>query len=383
MTRSRTAELAEAAHARADECLDLLRALVESESPSGDPDANAVVAATLQEAMERAGGRVERVAAPGFGEHLVGRFPGRRKDKRPLLVVGHMDTVHPAGTLESFPFAVESGRVQGPGVYDMKGGLAVALSALRLLAAGDSGPETDVSFLITCDEEVGSPHSKAVVEAEARASGLALVLEPSAPGGAVKDRRKGVGAYSLRVEGRPAHAGIEPEKGASAVHEIARQIGAIADLADPRAGTTVGVGTVRGGTAENVVAAFAECTVDVRFWTAAEARRVDRALRGVVAQDRRCSVTVEGGVNRGPLERTEASAAIYRTARAAAEEVGFALGRAATGGASDGNLAAAVGCPTLDGLGPDGGGAHTLDEHVLAADLPRRVALMASLFRTL
>ncbi len=371
------------ANARVEDCLELLRALVESESPTGDVAANGHVAEIVESAMDRAGARVERIPAPGLGVHLVGRFPGRGQGGRAILLLGHMDTVHPIGTLASLPFRVDGDRVWGPGVYDMKGGLAASLVALRLLAERDSGPGSGLSFLVTCDEEVGSMDSRPHIEAEARVSKLALVVEPSGPGGAVKTRRKGVGAYALRIRGRAAHAGIEPERGASAVHEMAYQIGRITALADHAAGTTVGVGTVRGGTAENVVAAAAECTIDVRFWTRAEARRVDRALRAAVAHDSGCTLTLEGGINRGPLEKTDEAAGLYRAARRVARRLGIELREAATGGASDGNVAAAVGCPTLDGLGPDGGGAHTQDEYILRSDLPRRIGLLASLFQSL
>ena len=258
---------------KGEDCTSLLRTLVTTESPTGNEAANLAVADLLERALVQAGGRIERFPSPGHGRHLLARFAGTKvrsagaeeAGRRPLLVVGHMDTVHPIGTLEQFPHAVAGGRIQGPGVYDMKSGVAVTISALQLLAEKGSGPASDLSFLITCDEEWGSPTSRELIEAEARASRAALVIEPSVPGGGIKSRRKGVSSYVLKVAGRPAHAGIEPEAGASAVHELARQVCRIYDLQDAATGTTVSVGVISGGTTENVVAAAAECTIDVRF----------------------------------------------------------------------------------------------------------------------
>ena len=368
---------------RAQECLEFLRTLVECESPTGDEEGNLRVAGLLEHAMAEAGGRVERIPAPGFGVHLLGRFRGTAREGRPILVMGHMDTVHPVGTLGRLPFAVADGKVRGPGIYDMKSGLAVSLFALRLLAERGSGPRTDVTFLVTCDEERGSPDSRDRIEAEALVHRAALVIEPSAPGGAVKSRRKGVSAYLLNVKGKAAHAGIEPEAGASAIHELARQVCRIYGLANSRTGTTIGVGVIEGGTKSNVVADSANCTIDVRFFSNTEADRVDAALRSARPFDERCTLHLEGGLNRGALEKTEAASLLFAKARSLAAELGFEIGEESTGGASDGNLVAAVGCPALDGLGPDGRGAHTLCEHILQDDVPRRIALMASLFETL
>ena len=365
------------------EFVTLLRRLVTAESPTGDVSANQAVASIIEPAMTAAGGRVERHEAPGYGTHLVGRFRGARSSGRPLLVVGHMDTVHPVGTLGRLPWAIRDGRIYGPGVYDMKSGVTATLVALRALRERKGGPATDITFVVTCDEERGSRHSRPMIETEARRSRAALVVEPPVPGGGVKSRRKGVSAYVLHVRGRAAHAGIEPEAGASAVHEIARQVCAIHDLADVALGTTVSVGVIEGGTAENVVAEAAQCTIDVRFWEAAEAERVDRALRAAKPADPRCTLKLEGGVNRGALERTQASAMLIRGAAACAAQLGFDLGEGSTGGGSDGNLTSAVGCPTLDGLGLDGAGAHTVHEHILASDIPRRIALLAALFERL
>lgn len=374
----------EEARRHENDCLDLLLQLVRTESPTGDEAANLAVAEILEDAMAKAGGRVERCPAPGLGAHLVGRFRGTNAvGRRPLLVLGHMDTVHAVGTIGRLPVAKREGRIYGPGIYDMKSGVAVALCALDLLRQKNGGPGSDVSFLITCDEEWGSPDSRERIEAEARRSRAALVVEPSLPGGGVKSRRKGVSAYKLKVAGRAAHAGIEPEAGASAVHELVRQIARVCEIAEPEVGTTVNVGVISGGTRENVVADAASCTVDVRFWTLDEAERVDAALRAAKPFDERCKLRLEGGINRGALEKTPESSRLFDKARAFAAELGFELDEGQTGGGSDGNLASAVGCPTLDGLGPDGAGAHTLHEHILAGDIPRRIALMAALFERL
>ncbi len=372
------------AESRAADCVKLLRTLVEIESPTGDERANLEVARVLEREIAAVGGRVERVAAPGLGVHLVGRFAGASKEGvQPLLLLGHMDTVHNLGTLERLPFAIRGDRIYGPGSYDMKGGLAVSLLALRLLAERGSGPANGLSFLITCDEERGSPDSRPLIEREAALCRAALVVEPSAQGGAAKCRRKGVSSFELGVQGRPAHAGIEPERGASAVHELVKQIVRVYELANAEAGTTINVGVMAGGTRENVVAESAHCTIDVRFWTREEAERVNAALLGVRPFDERCTVSLSGGVNRWALEETAESVQLFRTARSIADGLGFEIEAGESGGASDANIAAAVGCPALDGLGPEGDGAHTLDEYILLDDIPRRIALMAALFTTL
>lgn len=372
------------AQSRADDCVKLLRRLVEIESPTGDVGANLEVARVLERAISDAGGQVERIPAPGLGAHLIGRFSGTSNDGLdPVLLLGHMDTVHNVGTLDRLPFSIRGGRIYGPGSYDMKGGLATSLLALRLLAEKGSGPASDLSFLVTCDEERGSPDSRALIENEARVSRAAVVVEPSVPGGAAKCRRKGVGAYELSVQGKPAHSGIEPERGASAVHELAKQITMVCGLASAEAGTTINVGVVAGGTRENVVAELAHCTIDVRFWTKVEAERVNAELHDMRPFDERCTLSLVGGINRWALEETAESARLFDMAHTIANALGFTIGAGESGGASDANIAAAVGCPTLDGLGPDGDGAHTLEEYIVLDDVPRRIALMAALFETL
>ncbi|HCR04334.1 MAG TPA: hypothetical protein DIU18_04035 [Gemmatimonadetes bacterium] len=346
------------------------------------PDRNLRVAAGLRVEFERRGASVERHPAPGYGEHLVARVEGASGAGPPLLVIGHMDTVYEVGTLARVPFAIEvaQDRVRGPGAYDMKGGLAVAITALDLLFLGGHRPAGDLLFLITCDEELGSPTSRELIEEQARCARGALVLEPSVSGGAAKTRRKGMGRFRVSVRGRPAHTGVNPEAGASAIHELIRILEDIRLLGDSNKGTTLNVGVIQGGTRTNVVAEHAQADVDLRFWAAAEADRVERAVRSVRVSDPRCAISVEGGVNRGALEVTEASAALFARARAVAAAQGWDLAEGSTGGVSDGNLASAVGCPTLDGLGPDGGGAHSLDEHVRLSDIAPRIALLAGIF---
>lgn len=374
--------LREAARRRLPALMSLLRRMVELETPSGDAGRIGALAEMMADEMRQRGADVRTVDAGDAGVHLVGRFPGEDTSLEPLLVLGHLDTVHAAGTLAEMPFRQEGERVRGPGVYDMKGGVAAVLLGADLLAEWGR-PRGPWTLVLTADEEVGSATSRALIEEMARESRGALVPEPCIPGGRVKTRRKGVAVYTLTVQGRAAHAGIEPERGASAVHELARRVVELGQMADAEVGTTVNVGVVRGGTRSNVVAARAEAEVDVRFWTREEAERVDRMVRELRAEDPDCALTVQGGINRPALERTAGSGRLFEMARQEASALGFTLDEGGTGGASDGNFSAAVGCPTLDGLGPDGGGAHTPDEHVLVEDLPRRAALMAALLARL
>jgi len=296
-------------------------------------------------------------------------------------VLGHLDTVWPVGTLAARPLRVEHGRHYGPGVYDMKAGLALAMLAIRALADSPSGVPGRTIVLVTTDEETGSAASRAAIEREAAASDAVLVLEPPLPGGGLKTSRKGCGEFVVRVTGVAAHAGIEPERGASAVSELARQIPRIEALSDTASATTVTVGTVRGGMRTNVVPASAEAAIDVRVASAAEAERVAAALRGLTPVDPRTRLEVSGGIDRPPMVRSAGVAALFALAQQVAAELSRPLAEGGTGGASDGNFTAALGIPTLDGLGAVGGGAHADDEHVTIADLPWRAALIAGLLR--
>jgi glutamate carboxypeptidase len=363
--------------------LERLRAWVEQESPSGDEARATRLAAEIAAALEGVGAVVERIPAPGWGVHLRARIEGAEPTLDPVLVLGHLDTVHPVGTLERMPFRIQGERVEGPGVYDMKAGLAILVEVLQLLREAGTPPRRPVLVLITCDEEVGSGSSRALIEETARGVVATLVLEPPLRGGAAKTARKGVADYTLRVRGRAAHAGVEPERGISAIRELATQIGLIDALAAPAQGTTINFGIISGGTAGNVVPAEAAVSIDVRFATAAEGERLDAALHALGPVLPGAELVLEGGINRPPLERTAGVIGLYRQARALAAELGFELGEGATGGGSDGCFTAAIGVPTLDGLGVDGGGAHSTDEHILLADLAPRVALLRRLLETL
>jgi glutamate carboxypeptidase len=345
--------------------------LVTCESPSADPEALArstEVVAALGE--RRLGEPPERVTVAGR-VHLRWRFgPGARK----VLVLGHHDTVWPIGSLLTHPYAIEDGVLRGPGSVDMKAGLVLAMHAIAALPARDG-----VTLLVTCDEELGSPTSRALVEQEAAGCAAALVLEAAGPGGALKTERKGVSRYRVRAHGRAAHAGLEPERGVNVTVELAHQVLALAALADPARGTTVTPTLLTAGTSENTVPAAGEVAVDVRVRDTAEQDRVDaavRALRPVLPQAR---LEVLGGSNRPPLEPA-ASAALFARAVALCARLGLPEPTAAAvGGGSDGNFTAGIGTPTLDGLGAVGGGAHADDEHVLVAALPQRVTLVAAL----
>ena len=374
--------------ARRGAVLSLARELCEIESPSGDGEGSAAAVRLFNDAAEalKVADSVERTPAPdGYGEHFLLRAFGdaAREGTRPLLVLGHTDTVHPRGTLAAMPWRESEGRIHAPGVYDMKAACAVALEALAACRSLGFGTRRPVVMLLTCDEESGSFSGRELVEREARAAECVLVLEPPAPGGRVKTARKGTGLFTLGVEGRAAHAGLEPEKGVSAVLEIARQIERIHALARPEAGTTLNVGTLRGGTHANVVPAEASAEIDVRFSTGDEARRVESAIRGLEPFDARTRLKVGGGINRPPMERTPAVASLFERARHVAASLGLELGEASVGGASDGNFAAACGAPVLDGLGCEGDGAHAAHEHIYADAVARRGAFLAALVASL
>ncbi|HKS29889.1 MAG TPA: M20 family metallopeptidase [Pyrinomonadaceae bacterium] len=364
--------------------LSLVRALVETESPSGDVKGSRAVVSLLEDAARSIGGsvEVERIPAEGYGEHLrVRAFKGKEESR--LLIVGHTDTVHPRGTISARPFRANGERLHGPGIFDMKANCAMALEALRACAELNLSPKREVVLLLTCDEETGSQWGRALIEDEARGAACALVLEPPASGGRVKTARKGTGIFVMEALGRAAHAGLEPEKGASAVLEIARQIERLHGLEDISKGTTVNVGVVEGGTRSNVVPAHARAEIDVRFSTAEEARRIESAILNPRSFDERVKLVVTGGINRPPLERNEGVARLYEHAREVAAALDFNLGEASVGGASDGNFIAALNVPVLDGLGIDGDGAHAEHEHIITSDIMRRGPLLAALIATL
>jgi glutamate carboxypeptidase len=368
--------------------LSLIRAMVEEESPSGDLEGSRAVVGLLADALQslKIVNSVERISASeNFGEHLrVCAFGHAGNGGEPtLLLLGHTDTVHARGSIRERPWREEGGRIYGPGIFDMKANCALALETLRACAELSLAPARQVVLLLTCDEEVGSATGRALVEEEARRAEAVLVLEPPASGGRVKTARKGTAGYTLTLEGIAAHAGLEPEKGASAILELARQTERLHASTNMERGTTFNVGVVSGGTRSNVVAAQARAEVDVRFSTNAEARRVEEAFRTLEAFDERVSIHVEGEINRPPLERTGAVVRLYERARGLAETLDFELGEASVGGASDGNFAALLCASVLDGLGVEGDGAHAAHEHIIAANLPQRGALIAALIASL
>lgn len=368
------------------EILRAVRSLVETESPSGDFEGSrAAVDLLVNIAREiPAVNSVERIPVPGYGEHLrVNAFDGDPGAGSRTLLLGHTDTVHPRGTLRTQGMRAEEGRLYGPGIFDMKASCVLALEALRALHVLDLPPKGPVTLLLTCDEESGSKTGRPLVEEEARRAAQVFVLEPPAPGGHVKTARKGVGMWKVTARGIASHAGLNPEAGASAILELARQTQRFHSMNESQSGTTFNIGVVRGGTSSNVVAAEAEIEIDVRLSCMNEAQRVSELMSSLQPFDKRVSLTVTGNINRGPLERTAGVVRLYQHARKIAACLGFDLGEKSVGGASDGNFVAALNVPVLDGLGPDGDGAHAAHEHILVSDVTRRGALVAGLIATL
>lgn len=359
-----------------DWLVETTTALVGLESPTEDKQAVDRCGAELAQRLALLGARVDRLPRTGAGDHLLAEFGCGESQ---MLLLGHFDTVWPVGTLDRMPIRAEHGRLYGPGVFDMKAGIAIAMLAARALYELDVAPQHRLVMLWTSDEECGSATSRAAIEDEARRSEAVLVLEPSLPGGVLKTSRKGCGGFELVVRGVAAHAGVDPSKGASAVLELAHQILALQGLQDLDQGTSVNVGVVSGGTRPNVVAEEARALVDVRARTMADADAVAAAFGRLRPQLRGTTLSVAGGFARPPLERTEGVARLFEMARSVAGELGRRLEEGATGGGSDGNFTAAVGVPTLDGLGAVGDGAHAVDEHVEVAELPWRAALVAGL----
>lgn len=362
-----------------DAIVETTTALARLESPSTDKAAVDRCGLELQARLRAAGADVRVFPQETRGDHVRASIGG---DDRAVLLLGHFDTVWPVGTLARMPVESRDGRLHGPGVFDMKAGIAIAIAAVDALRAAAAAMPPLV-MLWTTDEEIGSGTSRALIEAEARRARAVLVLEPSLPGGAVKTSRKGCGEFTIDVHGIAAHAGIDPTKGASAIHEIAEQIRAVQALADPARGISVNVGLVEGGSRPNVVAEHARAVVDVRVPTAADGERVARAfadLRPVVVGTQ---LTVTGGFERPPLERSSSVARLFEMARDVAGELGRDLGEGGTGGGSDGNFTAALGVPTLDGLGAVGDGAHAHHEYVEIGALAWRAALVAGLLNRL
>jgi glutamate carboxypeptidase len=362
------------------EIVETIRQLVEIESPSDNKPAVDRLGGLLAGRFEKLGGHVMFRRVPNFGDHLQVDFAGKR-DAKPVLLLGHLDTVYPAGTLNTMPCRVAEGKLWGPGAFDMKSGIAFMLHAIEALRVRhDDTLPRPVTVLLVSDEEVGSDSSRRITESVARRCQAVLVVEPAyGPTGAVKTARKGVGEYTLKVTGKAAHSGLDFEKGESAIVELARQIPEIAKLTDLKRGLTLNVGTVQGGTRTNVVPREASAALDVRIARMKDAKEIDRKLRHLRPFNRKCKLEINGGINRPPMERTPAVAGLYQKAAAIARQLGWKLEEAAVGGGSDGNFTAALGVPTLDGLGAVGEGAHAANESVVISELPRRAALLAAL----
>ncbi len=360
-----------------------IRQLVEVESPSGDEEGSREVVDMLAAAAAELEcvDSVQRADVPGFGQHLVVRAFDKESAAGQVLLVGHTETVHARGSVIQRPWRHEGGKIYGPGIFDMKANCALAIEVLRALMELRVTPKYGVTLALTCDEEVGSLAGWPLLRevAKSRETRCAFVMEPPAPGGRVKTSRKGTGIFAIKVEGKAAHAGLEPEKGASAILELARQTEQLHAINLSGSGITLNVGVVHGGTRSNVVAAEAEGEIDVRFSTEAESLEIERILSNLKPVDERTKVFVTGGINRPPLERTPAVVSLFERARAIAAEVGFELGEAQVGGASDGNFLAAMGIPVLDGLGISGDGAHAVHEHIDADDIARRGAIIGGL----
>ena len=366
--------LLKAAQAESGWIEERLRELVEVESPSEDRAAvNAAMTLVAGWATEL-GGRVKWHKQKAFGDSLELRFGPARG--RPVLILGHLDTVWPLGTLAKMPWKKQDGRLWGPGVLDMKAGVVMALAAIKCLT-GNKLPRP-ATLLLVPDEEVGSPVSRPITERLALGSEAVFVLEP-AQGLAYKTERKGVGHYTLRVSGVAAHSGVDFAAGHSAIREAARLVEIISNFTDLARGLTVNCGVIAGGTRSNVIAAGCTVEVDVRIARAIDARRVERLFRGLKVTDKACRVEVTGGINRMPMERKAGTIRLFRQARRLAREIGIDLEEASTGGGSDGNFTAALGVPTLDGMGAVGQGAHAAHEHVVIAELVPRTALLAGM----
>jgi glutamate carboxypeptidase len=370
---------------RRNAIVSTIRELVEIESPSNNKAAVDQIAEAVAQKFSQLGGEVRIHRAKDFGNHLQIDFDFGSKSAKPVLLLGHYDTVYPLGTLAAMPCRVNDNKLTGPGVLDMKSGIALMLHALAALQDWHKedwhgGLPRPVTVLLVSDEEVGSDSSRAITESLARKTAAVLVLEPSyGSQGAVKTARKGVGEYRVRVTGKASHAGLDFLKGVNAILELARQIERISSFTDLKKGVTVSVGIVSGGSRTNVVPAEASAQVDVRIARMKDAAGIDKKMRSLRPFNRKCKIEITGGINRPPMERTAGVAALYAQAKAIARELGRDLGEAAVGGGSDGNFTAGLGIPTLDGLGGVGDGAHAPHEHILISELPRRAALLAGL----
>ncbi len=362
--------------------LHCLQQAVEIESPSDSKEGIDRLANFFAEQFRCVDGRVEVHTHPQAGSAVSAEFWTRVEGQKPILLLGHLDTVWDVRTLAQMPFRLERGRAYGPGVFDMKAGLVCGLWAIRALQALKIAPASPVRVFLNADEEVGSVAFRERLLEEGRRARAVLVLEPAAAGGALKTARKGTGDFKLTVHGRSAHAGINPAAGVNAISELARQVLKIEKLARPSLGLTLSVDVIEGGTRTNVIPEVAAAWVDVRIATAKDGRRIQKKILGLKPFQRKARLEISGEINRPPLEHHMADA-LFQMARGLGRKLGMNLREASTGGGSDGNFTAALGTPTLDGLGAVGEGAHARHEHVLVRELPRRVALLAALMASI
>jgi glutamate carboxypeptidase len=363
---------------RQSEMVEQVRQMVVRESPTHDKPVCDALCGYLAQRFETLGGQVTIHRQPKVGNHLQVDFAGRR-GRKPVLLLGHYDTVYDIGTLKTMPWREDKGQLCGPGVFDMKSGIAQIMFALRALREAKDGLPRPVKVWLVSDEEEGSDNSRSLTEKLALQCGAVFVCEPAGPGGALKTARKGVGGFLIKVTGQASHSGLDFEKGQSAILELSHQIQAISRLTDLKRGVTLNVGVIRGGTRTNVVAAEAVAEVDLRIARKSDGPVMERKVKSLRPVNKKCSLQIEGGVNRPPLERTNQVAALFHIAQTIALELGFPLKEIAVGGGSDGNFTSGLGIPTLDGLGAVGDGAHATHEFVVAAELPRRAALLAGL----
>jgi glutamate carboxypeptidase len=373
--------LLSALQSRRPQLLDLLRELTLLESPSTEKAPADRCCGFLADQWQLRGGMVDVRKQESRGNHLrVAWEPGGASGQ--LLVLGHYDTVYPTGTLTQMPFRIVSGKAFGPGTFDMKAGIVQALFAFEALQELNIPMGKNVVFLWTSDEEIGSESSRSLIEGEAKRSDAVFVLEPSlGPRGLVKTSRKGVGEAELAVHGRASHAGLAPEKGVNAIHELAAQLSRIERWNNLRRGVSINADVIEGGSRTNVIADRAKATLDLRAWRITDMRGLESRLHSLKPIHRGAKLKITGGFNRPPLERKH-SVALFAHAKALAKQMGLALGEAAAGGGSDGNFTAALGVPTLDGLGAVGDGAHSTHEHILVKTMPQRAALLAALLAT-
>lgn len=366
----------EEAQAYQPDLLTILRGLVEIESPTLEKAAVDRAGAYVSDQMMELGAEVRRIEQSEVGDHWVGSWgsaPGG------ILMMVHIDTVHPIGTLEHFPWAVEDDKIYGPGIMDMKASAAIALTAIKALREGSGLPDRRISLMFNSDEETGSHTSLDLIKSQAKEHDLVLCLEPALPDGSLKTWRKGIGDFDIEVVGKMAHAGANPSDGVNAIHELSHQIQEIVKLADEEAGTTLNVDLVEGGTRTNVIAAHAKATVDIRVLTDEERARVDSGLSALEPRHPKAQLSITGEWNRPPMPRTEAMIQTFERAKEIGAGIGLDLKEGGTGGGSDANFVAPLGIPVLDGLGAVGAGAHTLKEHIVTESLAERTALVAAL----